>query len=61
MKITKIYCPHCGRYLGENEVEDTALEKVLTNKPKPKQKQSTYTQKCKNCKKNVYITVELIA
>ena len=25
MKITKIYCPHCGRYLGENEVEDRLI------------------------------------
>lgn len=61
MKITKIFCPHCGRFLGENEVEENAIEKVLTNKPKPKHNQTTYTQKCKNCKKNVHIAVEIVA
>ncbi len=61
MKVTKIYCPHCGRFLGENEVEENAVEKVLTQKPKPKKKQTIFEQKCKKCKESVYISVEFIA
>ena len=50
-----MYCPTCGRYLGESKsTDETSIEKVLTTAPKSiKKKQAIYEVKCNKCKKNV--------
>lgn len=62
MKTTKMYCPTCGRYLGESKsTDETSIEKVLTTAPKSiRKKQAIYEVKCNKCKKNVFISVEFI-
>lgn len=57
-----MYCPFCGRYLGESlSTDDSTIEKVLTKIPKKiRKKQAVYDVKCSKCKENVFISVEFI-
>lgn len=57
-----MFCPHCGRCLGEcTSSDDTCVEKVLIEKPKQlKKKQMLHKMKCIKCKEHVYISLEFI-
>ena len=40
-----MFCPHCGRCLGEcTSSDDTCVEKVLIDKPKQLKKKTNVTQ-----------------
>lgn len=57
---TKLFCPNCGRCLGEGISSDECSEvKALVKKPlKLKTKQVIYDVKCVRCKERVYISME---
>jgi len=57
---TKIYCPCCGRYIGDcNSTDDHSVCKATLVKPKKRKKQSCYiTNICKKCKSDIYILME---
>lgn len=56
----KVFCPHCGRCLGDGISSDEKGEvKALVNKPtKLKRKQFIHDAKCIRCKNRVYISME---
>jgi len=62
VKETKLFCPNCGRCLGEcSSSDDESIEKVLTQKPKViKKKQMIHQMKCVKCKSKLYISMEFI-
>jgi hypothetical protein len=57
---TKIYCPCCGRFIGDcNSSDNHSIVKATTDKPVNKKNQSCYiTNKCKGCKSDIYILME---
>ena len=59
MKI-KLFCPHCGRCLGECMASDETSDcRVLINQPrKTKKKRFIHSMKCKKCKQEIYIVME---
>ena len=56
----KLFCPHCGRCLGEcNTSHDSASCRVLVNPPKYKgKKHFVHNMKCVKCKNEVFILME---
>ena len=58
MKITKVYCPACGRCVGELKLKDKMTHKVLVVEPTSSKVQSVYNLKCIKCKKQVYVSTE---
>lgn len=59
---TKMFCPHCGRCLGESITSDeTGVVKALVIVPtKLKRKQFIYDVKCVRCKEKVFISMEFV-
>ena len=59
MKL-KLFCPHCGRCLGEcNSSDDTSDCRVLVNAPRnSKKKRFIHNMKCQKCKNEVFIVME---
>lgn len=58
---TKLYCPVCGRCVGECTASDydQTISKVLTKKPtRPKKKQIIHDMHCYKCKEQIYISME---
>ncbi len=56
----KLYCPLCGRCIGEDESEETTDVKVLLKRLR-NTKTKIYTihsQNCVRCGKRLYITTE---
>ncbi len=58
----KLFCPNCGRCLGEFiSSDDTGISKTLIKRPtKLKRKQVIYDVKCVRCKERVYISMEFV-
>ena len=56
----KLYCPHCGRCLGECCSSDGSSEcRMLVNMPtRLRKKCFVHDMKCMKCKKEVYILME---
>ena len=56
----KLYCPHCGRCLGEcNSTDDQASCKMLISRPKViAKKHFIHDMKCMKCKNEVFIVME---
>jgi len=57
----KLYCPYCGRCVGECTSSDHSVtnHKVLTKKPnRPKKKQFIHNMHCYKCKEQLYISME---
>ena len=61
MLQTKLYCPHCGRCLGEcNSNDELASCKVLVSKPKKVQKKHfIHDMKCMKCKDMLHFHLPL--
>lgn len=57
---TKLFCPYCGRCIGEcSSNDESGYCKVLTKSPlKIKKKQMLHSMKCVRCKEPVYISME---
>ncbi len=62
LKTTKLFCPSCGRCIGQStSTDDTSIEKVLLQLPKNiKKKQMIYEVKCIKCKNHVFISAEFL-
>ena len=60
MKL-KLFCPHCGRCLGECIAsDDTSDCRVLVKPPiKSKRKRFIHNMKCLKCKNEIFIVMEL--
>ncbi len=58
----KLYCPHCGRCLGECISSDgSAVNKVLISEPtRLRKKHFIHSMKCLKCKQEIYIIMEFI-
>ncbi len=58
----KLYCPHCGRCLGECvSSDDTAVNRVLVKPPaQTKKKRFIHDMKCVKCKQEIYIVMEFV-
>ncbi len=56
----KLYCPHCGRCLGECVSSDESSNcRILVNKPtRINSKHFIHDMKCVKCKQEVYILME---
>jgi len=56
----KLYCPHCGRCLGECVSSDeTGVNRVLVKPPAhSKKKRFIHDMKCVKCKQEIYIVME---
>ena len=55
----KLFCPNCGRCLGECNASEEATCKVLIAKPKKKKKKHfIHNMKCVKCKNEVFILME---
>ena len=56
----KLYCPHCGRCLGECvSSDDTGVNRVLVAPPaRSKKKRFIHDMKCVKCKQEIYIVME---
>lgn len=56
----KLFCPHCGRCLGECLISDDTGEcRILINKPtRNKKKSFIHDMKCIKCKQEVFIVME---
>ncbi len=57
----KIFCPYCGRCLGECSANDeSGSVEILKSQPKHiKTKQLIHDMKCVKCKEQVFIVLEL--
>lgn len=58
----KLFCPHCGRCLGECvSSDDSAISKILISKPtRLRKKHFVHDMKCLKCKRQLYIVMEFI-
>jgi len=58
----KLFCPHCGRCVGEcSSTDETTICKILTRMPKAiKKKQCLHSMKCTKCKEALYISMEFV-
>lgn len=56
----KIFCPHCGRCLGECDISDSSGScRLLKKQPLEISKKSfIHDMKCVKCKEQVYILME---
>lgn len=56
---TKVYCPCCGRFIGDYNSADESIVKATMVKPKNNKRKSCYlTNICKKCKSEIYILME---
>lgn len=57
---TKIYCPCCGRFIGEcKSTDEEGICKATLVEPRKTKKKSCYvTNICKKCKSDIYILME---
>ena len=56
----KLFCPHCGRCLGECDISDSSGKcKIYPSHPQVKNKKHfIHDMKCVKCKEKVYILME---
>ena len=57
----KLYCPYCGRCVGECSSSDLidTVHKVLTKRPnRLKKNQFIHNMHCYKCKEQIYISME---
>ncbi len=56
----KLFCPHCGRCLGECDSSDDSSDcRILINRPlRMKKKSFIHNMKCLKCKNEVFILME---
>ena len=55
----KLFCPHCGRCLGEcSSSDETGDCRVLINQPHRTKRCFIHNMKCLKCKNEVFIVME---
>lgn len=54
-----LFCPNCGRCLGESSsLDENWICKILTKPPYPKKHQFILKNTCKKCKTVIYMALE---